>query len=72
MLKIMEFDGRSELGAYYLGSAEIPFQGKGNVDNMVAEALRQVLPFIGSGADELTDTGYTYRELDAILKRQIH
>lgn len=34
------------------------------------EALRQILPFLGSGADELTDVdGYTYRELDEALKK---
>ena len=72
----MEFDKLEQFGAHYIGSFEIiippphpEISPQQETENMVAETLQQILPFIGSGADELTDTGDTYRELAAALKR---
>lgn len=73
----MEPDRLTEsFGKPYIGEAKIDLPSSQledssqlDIDGIATEALRQMLFLIGSGADELTDTGYTYRELHEALNR---
>lgn len=68
--------GLNQFGAYFVGEANIGIPpehcetpSQFDIEIVATEAFRQILPLLGSSADEMTDTGYTYRELNEALKR---
>lgn len=72
----MEFDKLDQFGPLFIGEAKIvlptanpEISPEEEIKLITTEALRQVLPLMGSGADELTDTGLTYKQLNEVLER---